>query len=143
MRPRRRYEYTAKPRKLNKDGTPRAKPRQLEHIEQVQVAKWLDNAGVLYCSVPNAGIRPGPIGNKMKAEGMKPGVPDLLIFTPPPHGIAKGVAVEMKQIDGGEVSVFQHEWHESLRALGWIVIVAHGAADALRQLNALGYRVPG
>lgn len=134
----------ATPRKLKKDGTPRAKPRDLEHIEQVKVANALDAAKVLYCAVPNGGERHPLVAQKMKLEGVKAGVPDLLIFDRPPRSInVRGVAVEMKQIDKGDVTENQARWHEMLQAQGWIVIVAHGAHEALKALNALGYRVPG
>lgn len=138
-----RVRFARRPRKPKKDGTPRAKPRELEHKEQVIVAEWLDRAGILYCAVPNGGQRHPGVARKLSEEGVKPGVPDLLIFERPPHADARGVAVEMKQADGGRVSNAQAEWHAALIAQGWIVVVAHGAAEALKALNALGYRVPG
>lgn len=145
MRPRRAFAFGARrPRKLKQDGTPRAKPRDLEHVEQVKVATALDNAKILYCAVPNGGARDPITGAKLKAEGVKAGVPDLLLFERPPRGInVRGVAVEMKQIDKGTVTENQARWHELLEAQGWIVIVAHGAHEALKALNGLGYRVPG
>lgn len=130
-------------RKQNKDGTPRAKPRELEHREQVEVVQWLERAGILFCSVPNGGHRHPTVARKLVAEGVRSGVPDLLIFTPPPFAETRGVAVEMKQADGGRVTNAQADWHQSLTAAGWTVIVAHGAAEALTALNRLGYRVPG
>lgn len=126
-----------------KDGTPRAKPRELEHAEQVVVARALDFAKILYCAVPNGGHRHPTVAKKLVDEGVKSGVPDLLIFDAPPRSEARGVAVEMKRAGGGRVTNEQAKWHEALRAQGWIVIVAHGAAEALTALNRLGYRVPG
>jgi len=116
---------------------------RFETHEQREVVKWLRAAGVLFCSVPN-GARVKPwIANQLKAEGMQAGVPDLLIFDrpsvpwrdPPPSG----TAIEMKRTAGGRLSKEQKEWHDHLRHLGWVVIVANGAADAFAQLTELGY----
>lgn len=118
-----------------------------ETFEQQELVRRLRDARILFCAVPN-GARVKPwIANQLKAEGMESGVPDILIFDRPssfkiPWEVPMpcGVAVEMKRAKGGTVSKSQKAWHESLRACGWYVIVARGAADALTQLTELGYR---
>lgn len=139
-----RVRFARRPRKPKKDGTPRAKPRDREHPEQVVVAQWLDRAGIVYCAVPNGGHRHPSVANKLRDEGVKPGVPDILIFTPPPNSpTAPGTALEMKKPKGGRLSEDQARWRDLLTALGWEWRQGNGAAEALKALNALGYRVPG
>jgi len=77
----------------------------------------------------------------LKASGVVRGVPDLLIFDPPPLREAVGVALELKREKGGSVSPEQQRWLQELNARGWVAIVARGAADALRQLRELGFEV--
>lgn len=75
----------------------------------------------------------------MRASGLKPGVPDVLIFTPTALA-PKGVALELKAAKGA-LSPEQRVWLERLSGLGWATVVAYGYEDALQQLGTLGYRV--
>ena len=103
------------------------------------LAAWLDAIGVLWCHVPNGGVRNPVAGAHLKAQGMKAGVPDVLIFTVPTNLDARGVAVELKRLKGGRATPTQKAWHGALRRVGWKVHVAHGALDAIDWLQALGY----
>jgi len=53
------------------------------------------------------------------------------------------VFVELKRLGGrpSDVSVEQQQWLASVRALGWVGLVAFGWADAVRQLREVGYGV--
>ena len=65
-----------------------------EYNEQVTLAEYLDLKGYCWCHVPKGGARHPATGAKMKKQGVKPGVPDVLIFD---HvGICNGVAIELK-----------------------------------------------
>lgn len=125
-------------------GPPRAKPRQLEHAEQVDVVRWLRAAGILHCAIPNGGYALSPqAGARMVAAGLSSGAPDLMIFDSPPVAPGnRGVAIEMKRIGGAKPSPEQQQWHADLEARGWVVLVCYGAAAALYELSRLGYRVP-
>jgi hypothetical protein len=138
----RRLRSWADPKKPRK---PRARPRQLEHAEQVVVVHWLRLAKILHCAIPNGGYALSPqAGKRMVDAGLSTGAPDLLIFDPPPTCPGnKGTAVEMKRVGGDKPTPEQCAWHEALAARGWVVVVAYGAAEALRELARLGYRVPG
>lgn len=110
--------------------------------EQVQrtVAQWLDLHGVLWCHVPNEGRHKVQYRAKMAALGLKPGVPDILIFdVPPAVANAKGTAIELKRAKGGRVSPDQQEWLEALEARGWVCAVCRGIDEALGLLESLGY----
>lgn len=119
-----------------------------EHQEQIAVCNWLDFRRVVYFAVPNGGKRNVVVGKKLKAEGVKKGVPDLIILTPPPNAMIAlggarlpccGAAVEMKRRKGGVVSEEQSGWLATFAFLGWATIVANGADDAIKQLEEWGY----
>ncbi len=61
--------------------------------------------------------------NKLKAEGMCPGVPDLFI---PQYKLF----IEMKRRDSGVVSESQKKVHKILRGLDYKVEVCNGAKNA-------------
>lgn len=118
-----------------------------EAQECTALAQWLNRANVLYTHVPLGGLRDRKAAAMLRNMGAKRGVPDYLIFTPPPAwwraggpGRAfRGVALEMKRRKGGSLSDPQKWWIAQLKLAGWHVIVARGAGDAVAQLTALGY----
>lgn len=59
-----------------------------EHHEMVKLAEYLDAVVGKYgwLHVPNEGKRSPRAGARLKAEGMKPGAPDVLIFKRPTSG---------------------------------------------------------
>ena len=118
--------------------------RPTEHQEQCVVARWLDLRGVLYAHPPNGGHRSATVGARLKQAGTKPGLPDLLIFDPPPRAQAVGVAIEMKRVGASPSTVSRHQraWLAALEERGWVALVARGAAEAIGALEALGYGRP-
>ena len=78
--------------------------------------------------IPNGGSRHPAEAQKLKAMGVKAGVPDL--FLPVARGGAHGLWVEMKRRKGGKLSPDQKAWIEALTAQHYTVIVAHGADEA-------------
>lgn len=89
--------------------------------------RWPDD---LIFAVPNGGKRAKLTAANLQAEGVKPGVPDLFVPT-------RNLWVEMKRVHGGRLSPAQKEMISRLEAAGHQVIVGHGAADALRQVEAI------
>lgn len=63
------------------------------------------------------------VAKRMKAEGVRPGVPDLFV----PEWC---LWVEMKRQKGGRLSAEQRDWIEYLEGVGHAVIVGRGATDA-------------
>jgi hypothetical protein len=125
-------------------ASPRRRPRQLEAPHQRALARWLDLCGVVWLHVPNGGARSLKSGVWLKQQGAKAGFPDNLILTRPPLlPEAPGVALELKptltQARYAKPSEAQGRWLEVLRALGWVVIVAHGHDQAITELRRLGY----
>lgn len=116
-----------------------ARHQQRERQEQRVLAQYLDLLGVLWCHVPNGGERNPMVGRNLKLEGVKRGVPDVMIYTKPPLVPGSlGCAIELKA-EGGEVSDAQAWWLERLSAAGWCTAVCYGADEAIGFLRELGY----
>lgn len=101
-----------------------------EHNEQVSLCVWLaiNHPDLDYFAIPNGGERNAIVAAKLKAEGVKSGVPDL--FFP-----SLRLFVEMKRVKGGSVSPVQKHWHDRLTKAGYRVEVCRGAAEAVRVLT--------
>ncbi len=130
-----------------------------EHDYQVQVIDWCNLMGKrkwpmlkwIY-AVPNGGDRHKAVAAKLKAEGVKPGVPDLCLPFPKPLKIALfrkgeakiiegfktcGLYIEMKSKDTrGRVSPDQKAWLEYLAGVGYKVEVAWNAKEAIQIIEA-------
>lgn len=115
------------PDELAKSGT--------EHGHQCAVMQWtvlnrkhLPQTRLLY-AIPNGGDRARHVGAAMKAEGVKRGVPDLML--PVPVGLYHGLYIEMKipgrerTKDGGRHAE-QVTWCRDLIEQGYAVVVAYG-----------------
>jgi hypothetical protein len=88
--------------------------------------------------VPNGGARGKAAAGKLKAEGVRPGVPDYLL--PVPRVGFVGLAIELKA-KGGTASSEQKDWLAHLEAVGWRVAVCVGWEAAWQALD--GYlRIP-
>ena len=111
----------------------------LESYEQVQVANWLRARGIAFCHVPNGQLRNKRVAAQLKREGVRRGVPDLLIFDRPPNGDYRGVAIEMKRLKGSTTTPEQLEWLKRLDREGWHASIAKGHAEAIDTLISLGW----
>ena len=115
---------------------PDAKPKRgdEEHQEQVSLMKWVEyqapSCPALYLlfAIPNGGDRNVIVAKKLKAEGVRRGVPDLfLAFPVKPYS---GLFIEMKKKKGGQTSKEQKKWIKGLREQGYWAEVCAGAAVA-------------
>lgn len=107
---------------------PGPKPaRSLERMEQVALFEWLDEHAIglpelaLAFAVPNGGKRSIGAAGKLKMEGVKPGVPDIVL--PVPRGGYGALYVEMKTA-GGSITPSQADWHHQLTRVGNKVVIA-------------------
>jgi hypothetical protein len=119
-----------------------AKPVQREHIEQVHVFTWAAIMAPTYPALamlfacPNGGARNIITAARLKAEGVKKGVPD--IFLPLPCGRWHGLVIEMKA-KGGRISPEQRWWITHLSDAGYQVEVCWNAEEAIDTIsNYLG-----
>ena len=105
-------------------------PCPLEHDEQAALIQWAEIASrsnhalALLFAIPNGGERHKAVAAKLKAEGVKPGVPDLCL--PVPSGDYHGLFIEMKRIRGSSTTLWQLEWIDALRQQGYRVEVCKG-----------------
>jgi len=104
-----------------------------EHSEQcalIERCAWEANrvpALRLLFAVPNGGARHPAIASKLKAEGVRAGVPDLLL--PVARRGYHALWIELKT-GRYRPSPPQLWWHEHLRAEGYQVEVCYGADAA-------------
>lgn len=113
-------------------------PAPLEEREQQWLFQWAADAALkwpeleLMHAIPNGGKRDRVTAAKLKAEGVKPGIPD--IFLPVPRGGFHGLYIEMKRTRNGRPSEAQRDMIPKLRAQGYRVELCKGfnaAADVI------------
>jgi hypothetical protein len=115
--------------------------KSIEHAEQVALMKWwalvhnrYNLPEQLLFAIPNGGQRNLIVATKLKAEGVRAGIPDLFLAVP--RGRFHGMFVEMKKTKGGRVPKNQQIMLETLNLCGYYSIVCHGwneARDAITQ----------
>ena len=120
------------PKQLKKSSVP------TEYEEQIKLAEYLDMKGYCWCHVPNGGNRNAIAGAKLKRQGVKPGVPDVLIFDDPCNN-SNGIAIELKRSNGrlSDVRETQKEWLANLESEKWLTKIAFGADEAINFLENL------
>jgi hypothetical protein len=106
-----------------------------EEREQARFIKWTHMPAVraiapelrwmFHC--PNGGKRDAITGGQMRALGVKPGVPDLLM--PIARHPWNGLAIEMKS-STGTASKEQKEWMDELQCNDWLVFICRSADEA-------------
>jgi hypothetical protein len=125
----------------------RAKPRELELIEQRAVIRWADDPEqrakwpelAYLFHVPNGGHRSKAVAGKMKSTGVRRGVPDLWLpasrWLPTAEQFTPGCVVELKASGTGRLTGLQRDWLAYLQRDGWIIGEAYGAAEAIAMLT--------
>lgn len=109
-----------------------------EHLEQVAVIRWCSENKDTYPNVdrifaiPNGGHRFKSVAGKLKAEGVKAGVPDL--FLPVPRGPYHGLFIEMKY-GKNKATEKQLGWLSYLGACGYKCAVCTGQDEAIKELK--------
>ena len=87
----------------------------------------------LLFAIPNGGARDGRTGAMLKAEGVKPGVPDLCL--PVARGLYHGLYIELK-IKGKEANKTQIALHAKLREQGYRVMVYDDWMEAWGEIES-------
>ena len=110
-----------------------------EHEEQKTLFEWAAYHARQYpelyllFAIPNGGLRSPKTGARLKAEGVKAGVPDLML--PVARGGYHGLFVEMKAGRGRATRV-QRVWADMLAAEGYRVALCRGWEEAARVILA-------
>lgn len=79
--------------------------------------------------VPNGGRRDKREAALMAAEGVRAGVPDIVLAAP--SGQYHGLFIELKRRKGGKVSPAQMAWIDALNRRGYAAVVCHGFDEAI------------
>lgn len=111
-----------------------------EHDEQVSFVEWLEVNRYKFSAIPNSTWTSFSHQRKNKQEGVRPGLPDLLVIVK-----NKLVWIEMKRPDrkpkrGGKggVSDVQKEWHDVLNACdNCQVFVAYSDLEAREIIRSI------
>ena len=107
--------------------------RDSEHVEQVALMRWATFARarfpelVLLYAVPNGGHRHKATAARLKAEGVKRGVPDVCL--PVARSGAHGLYIEIKT-ERGKATSEQLGWIRALRRQGYVAEVCRGWESA-------------
>lgn len=108
-----------------------------EHVIQCAVARYLDLAlgGIPDCiwwAVPNGGFRDVRTASKLKAEGVKPGVSDIMVLWG-----GRLICIELKTAKGRQ-SPEQKEWADAATCAGAAYYVARSVEDVEEFLDTCG-----
>lgn len=117
----------------------KAKAVPTEHEEQSAFFTWADkwlpeDMRPLLFAIPNGGHRFAATAGKLKAEGVRAGVPDVF-FSWARLGY-HGLYLEMKRTKGGTLSEKQKDMIASLQQAGYLVVVCKGCEEAKEALRA-------
>lgn len=105
------------------------------HEQMAVIAFWADFARLhrleerLLIHIANERKTSPRQGAYLKAQGVRAGVPDLLLAIP--AGGYNGLWLELKRSKGGRVTEAQAEMHKLLKSQGYAVHVCHGAREAV------------
>lgn len=117
-----------------------ASPVPTETAEQQTLFEWArmmsgkwPELELLY-HIPNEGKRSHKTGARMKAEGLRRGVPDICL--PVARGGHHGLYIEMKRVKNSKVTKEQFEWIEALVAQGYVAAVCRGCDEAISLITS-------
>ena len=111
-----------------------------ESEEQALLFKWADYMSLKYPAlrlmfhVPNGGSRDLIEARNLKRQGVKAGVPDIVL--PVARGGFHGLFIEMKRADGGRLSEAQADYLKKLRMQNYQAVVCNGFESAKSVIEA-------
>lgn len=98
-----------------------------ERNEQMAFCHYMEMLGIYHFAIPNGGSRHPAEAVNLKKEGVKAGVPDIMI--PIPRGKYHGLFIEMKY-GKNKPTEKQKEWINLLNDLGYKAVVCYGFESA-------------
>ena len=99
---------------------------------QKAVARYLDAKGVLWFHCPNGGHRNVAEAAKLKAMGVKAGIPDILILEP--RKFCYGLAIELK-VGKNKCTDYQKEMQRYFIAHNWNVLVSYSLDEVIHEID--------
>ncbi|MDF0731040.1 VRR-NUC domain-containing protein [Pseudomonas entomophila] len=124
----------------HKPRAARAKPVDREGLEQAALMQELQvrfpEAYALIYHVPNGGHRVKAVAAKLKGQGVKAGVPDLVL--PMARGGWFGLYIEFKANPpfDAPVSPSQDAYLQKLHREGYLAVVCRGSIDAVQTIRS-------
>lgn len=112
--------------------------RSLESAEQSALFSWAElNKNIMpelefMFHIPNGGKRDIRTAVRLKAEGVKPGVPDICL--PVPTCKYNGLYIELK-VGKNKPTEYQSKWLSALNKHGYHAIVCYGWQDAADEIT--------
>lgn len=126
------------PPKLTKGGKPRKVPEYREHLDQCAVLDWCvanrsnwPELAALF-AVPNGELREPRVAERLRKEGVRPGVPDLFLLVP--RGQYHGLVIEQK-VKPNRPDREQRAWIAALSALGFRVVDSYSWNETVSHLQ--------
>jgi len=109
----------------------------LEHTEQVNFMRLASlKMGKLFpllFAIPNGGKRNIITAKKLKAEGVKAGIPDMFFAYPTEK--YRGLFIEMKRLKGSTTSDEQKAYINLLNRTGYKAVICKGCSKAVEALQ--------
>lgn len=115
------------PEQIAKGGSESAHQKALFcYFAQPDVRKLYPETEWMF-AIPNGGKRDSRTAARMKAEGVKAGVPDICL--PSPVGDFAGMYIELK-VGDNQPSNDQNKWHMALSRASYVVKLCYGWEEA-------------
>lgn len=119
--------------KVNRPPFPSEHQEQVSVFREAAIRAQTDPRWSMLFAIPNGGKRSIGVAVKMKAEGVRAGVPDM--FLPIPVGAYCGMFIELKKRQGGQISSAQRAFLANLDSR-YRAVVANGAEQAIDKILA-------
>ena len=112
-------------------GSTKHPPCPKEDVEQTLLVRWASHhwLGEHLFAIPNGGLRNKRVATLLKAQGVKPGVSDLMLAVPSQD--KHGLFVEMKRTKGSKISKEQQKFIDARLLYGYEAKVAYGWKHAV------------
>lgn len=117
-----------KTKKITVGRVPFEAQEQKALFEWAEWAKGKYPALALLYHIPNGGSRNPIEAHNLKAQGVRPGVPDICL--PVPNAFHTALYIELKRRKGGRVSDEQRGWIAALNRVGNLAVVCKGWEEA-------------
>ena len=106
----------------------------LESEEQKTLVQYMELKGLKFTSIPNSTYtKSWKQKAKNKAEGLRPGLPDMMVILN-----NKLIFIELKRVKGGQVSDSQKSWIAALNGCESVqAFVCYGAQEGIDLIEKL------
>jgi len=104
-----------------------------EHQEQTKIIAYCKLKNIPIFHIPNGSYKSYTARIKAKKDGLKSGVPDLMI--PIPAKNYHGLFIELKRVKLSKVSLNQKLWIKLLNEQGYKAVICYGGEEAIKCID--------